>query len=670
MQQGSDQVKRGGFVRIATYALYTLAAIFPFTYYNSFLYWGTSTRSVLLILLTTLVGVAFAVSLFRKDTVFSIQKSPVLLALVLYFISLTISGIFGLSFENTFWSAIARTTGLWYFIHLGLLVFFLAKLCLDRTIQRKLILTVVVSTALYSFMAFLSPEGIGILFIGFNTDAFTFGNSTFAAMYLFGSFLLSIYYIVQSDAKKWWMFVFPIVILLSPEIISPHLWAGTLAGLPIGDAKATTYVILLSVVCLFFIWLISKIRDIKKRSITAYSIFGLACIGIVFFAVSLFSSNGYVRQAYLSQSTAARPLLWEISQKAISERPFFGWGADNFERVFEVMYDNRFLQNEYGNEPWFDRAHNVFIDQAVDNGVIGLVIYIGGFITVILCLIYSALRSLDKKDRVLASVLIVYFSLHLLELQTAFDTSISYVMLAIMLALAASVYHRTLAQVKGEEPLWTLRSRATRIVLACVMLVFFVWSFFWGLVPLVRAQITNGTIRTVGNSERRLPLYQTLFASPVDKHAFLWRTITDFQRGIGQNPEVLTKPERVKGLKAEAELFTKLYGEYVETHPTHYRAHLNLADILIYQRLFGINRLEEAQKVLDDAIGLVPQAPQAYWMKAVAYLYMGKFASASEYAQKALNLNPKIKQSQDITEYIERSIRTFPEVDLYFFKYI
>ena len=83
-----------------------------------------------------------------------------------------------------------------------------------------------------------------------------------------------------------------------------------------------------------------------------------------------------------------------------------------------------------------------------------------------------------------------------------------------------------------------------------------------------------------------------------------------------------------------------------------------------------MNKLEEAQTVLDTAITLMPQSPQPYWMKAVAYIYMRKFPLAREYAKKALELNPKITQSEAVAKYVEDSIKTFPEIDLFFFKQI
>jgi hypothetical protein len=561
--QSLQNGKKSKFWKYAEYVIYICVAIFPFTYFNSFLYWGTSVRSVLLILVMSVLGIGYAIrSLFKKGGILSFPKSSIGIALVVYIASFIISGIIGLSFENTFWSMATRTTGLWYFINLGLLIFFLVRILDDRSKQDKLILTVTLSTALYSFLAFLSPEGLNFLFFSFKSDGFTFGNSSFAAMYIFAAFILSLYYVFRAEVRKWWMYILPVVILLSPEIIRNKLWFGDTSEGIWGDARATTYVILLSLVCMLCIWAVSKIRDIKLKTKVAYGIFGAGMLGIVIFAVSLFSSDGFVRQAYLSQSTAIRPLLWEMSIDLIKERPFFGWGADNFERIYEKNYDNRFLQDEYGNEAWFDRAHNVFIDQAVDNGIIGLLLYMGLFVSILLSLIYTSLKSTEKNDRVLAVFLIVYFPLHLLEIQTAFDTSVSYPILALMIALSVVLHQRTRTHMKEDEHLWVV-PLSVKYITAVLLLVFFVWSLIWGWIPFVRAQLTNGDVRRAGSSEKRIPLYETMFASPVDAHAFLWRTITDFQRGIGQNPHVSRKKQNFSLIRIEN---TSLRTRHISVH--------------------------------------------------------------------------------------------------------
>lgn len=657
-----------GFWKFTEYLLYLFFILFPLVNYSSFLYGGTSTRSLNLIIVSAILGIGLALWLFKKDNLVSLAKSPLFIALGLYLVSLAVSGFLGLDPSTTFWSVATRMTGLWYFVSLGFFMLILWTVIAEEKRHHTLILGILLSTALYSVLDLLSKDGFGWLFKDFLNEGFTFGNTTFVAMYIFGAFLLSFYYLYQSEHKKWWMYCLPVVLIINPNIINKQVWSGDFSGGFIGAAQATSYVILFSLFVLLGIWLVSKIKEGKTRAVVSYSLFGVSLLIAIAASFSLLFPDGYMREAYLNRSSAARPLVWEISEKAIRQRPFFGWGADNFERVFEKNYDNRLLQDEYGNEAWFDRAHNVFIDQLVDNGSIGLLLYFLVYLVTILALIYTALNAHVRRDRVFASVLIVYFTLHIAELQTAFDTSISYPMLAFMFVSAAVLYHR--ARSANKSNLSVSLNQIARYAVGAVLLVFFSWSLIVGALPLARAQLANGAIRTVGSAEERMPLYPTLFGSSVDVQAFLWRTETDFQRGIAQNPKVLEDPAKVESLKKEIVIFENNYRDFLKKNPTNFRAHLNLADILIYQRLFEVDKLADAQQVLDQAIVLVPQSPQPYWMKAVGYIYMRKFPLAREYAKKALELNPKITQSEAVVKYVEDSIRTFPEIDLFFFRQI
>ncbi|MDQ3077173.1 MAG: O-antigen ligase family protein [bacterium] len=656
------------FWKITEWIFYIFFAVFPFINYKSYLYTGTSTRAINLIFVSSILGVGFALWYLRKKSTIAMHKNLIFGALGAYFLILCISALGGINSSTSFWSLATRMTGLWYFLNLGFFMVLLSAVIIDRTKLKKMIIVIVFSTALYSFLSFLSPEGIGFIFTNYTKDGFSFGNSTFAGMYIFGAFLLSLYYFYQSSAKKWWMYFLPLTIIINPNIINREVWFGNLSAGILGEARASAIVIFLSILGLFVILLISKIKDKTIRTRVSYSLFGLACIVMAFSVFSLLSPNGYLRNIYLSQATAARPVVWEIAQKSIQQNLLLGWGTDNFERAFEQNYDNRLLQNNYGAEAWFDRAHNIFVDQLVDNGVIGTLAYIFIYSVIILSLMYVALNSTEKNDRMLASILIIYFSLHLVELQTAFDTSISYIMIAFMITSAAVLLYRT-QEVHSKVNNFTLDNNRKYFV-AIPLLMFFVWSLIWGVIPFARAQSANGDIRKVGSAEKRIPLYNTLLGSNIDPHSFLWRTTTDFERGIADNPKVLEDKKKVEMLKREIIILENEYKKFIQDNPLHFRAHLNLADILIYQRLFEVDKLEEAQKVLDRAIVLVPQSPQPYWMKAVGYIYMRDFDKAREYAKKGYDLNPNIEQSAEVIKYVEESIKNFPDIDLYFFRQI
>lgn len=662
------ETHRSLFWKSITYAFVLFFVTFPFTNYGTFLYGGTSTRALNLIVFSGVAGIAFGAWLLRKERKLSFAKSPAVLVLGLYFASLTLSGILGLSFPTTFWSVVTRTTGVWYLLSLGVFMSLLWAVSNEPKNHNRLILSIILSTGVYAVADLLSNEGLGLLFANYPYDAFTFGNTTFASMYIFGAFLLALYYVAQATKRKWWMYALPIVLVISPNTLNKQIWFGDFSAGLAGEARATSYAIVLSIVMLFGMWCVSKTKDVNIRTNVSYALFGGALLSIAFAFMSLLSPTGYVRELYLSVGTEARPLVWEMSSKAIGQRPFFGWGADNFERVFEHNYDNRLLQDTYGNEAWFDRAHNIEIDQLVDNGGVGTLLYFMVYIVLGFGLLQTMLKSSVRNDRVFAAALLTYFSLHIVELQTAFDTSISYPMLAFMFVSAAALIHKTSAE--NNKKLLITPNRSSTYGAVIVLIGFLSWSLIAGALPFARAQVVNGTVRTVGSTEKRIPYYSTLFASPVDVHAFLWRTSTDFQRGIAENPKVLEDPEKVKALAKEIVVFEEGYRAYLEKNPDHFRAHLNLADILIYQMLFEVNKLTEAQEVLDQAILLVPQSPQPYWMKSVAYVYMRKFDLARAYAQKGLALNPQIKQSQAIVKYVEDSIKTFPEIDLFFFTQI
>lgn len=641
--------------------------LFPFITTNYFLYGPTALRSLNLILITALLGLMISLVLYRKSTQLSFRLSPILIALLSYVLILVISAVHGLDFGNSFWSLATRMTGLWYLAHLALFIFFIVDFIKTEKNLKRTILCITISTALYSICSLFGYEGLKWMFLGIQNDAFTFGNSTFAGMYIFGAFMLSLYYLYQSEKKKWWMYLIPITLVINPYILSRNVWFGDMSSGFVGEARASTYAIILSLLFMLISWAVSKIRNIKYRNRTIYSLFIFGTITLIFSAFSLLSPSGTLREIYMKQAAGARPLVWEMSGGIISERPILGFGPDNFERVYEFHYDNRILEERYGSEAWFDRAHNIFLDSLVDTGVLGLVSYILIYLTIIFCLIRVIIISPHRGDRVYANFLIIWFTLHIAELQTAFDTSISYPIIAFMLASVIILFNRL--PFRGIFNEYIIPSKL-KIILVSILTLFCTWSLIWGWLPVTRSQIANGYIRTVGSAEGRIPEYKVLFNSPVDAHSMLWRTVVDFQRGIGQNPRVLESPEKVVMLRKEIQIFEESYKEYVKENPTHFRALLNLADVLIYERLFGIDKLKEAQLVLDDAIKLVPQAPQPYWMKAVAYLYMRKFPEAKEYAKKSLEINPNITQSQDLVKYIDKSIKTFPEIDLYFFRQI
>ncbi|TSC68969.1 MAG: Uncharacterized protein G01um101466_251 [Parcubacteria group bacterium Gr01-1014_66] len=68
----------------------------------------------------------------------------------------------------------------------------------------------------------------------------------------------------------------------------------------------------------------------------------------------------------------ARFKIWHMAWQGFLERPFLGWGQENFYLVFQKYFD----PGLYGEETWFDRAHNIIFDWLIHAGILGLISYL------------------------------------------------------------------------------------------------------------------------------------------------------------------------------------------------------------------------------------------------------------------------------------------------------
>lgn len=658
------------------WAFYIFIALFPFLLYEGYLFNGTSTRAVNTVLFVELLALVLGIALLYKRQRLSFARSPVTVAFVLLLAALFVSSIIGADFHMSWWSKATRTTGLFYFVHMALLYFLFWGTFHEERSMRTFIKTFIVSTGIFSIASMVGQEGLGWLFESKPWSALTIGNSTFAGMYLFAAFMFSVYLIAtqQKESRRWWKYLVPIVFVINPYIVNFDLWRGAVnvfrAPLSIiGSAQASSLTLFLSIVLLCAFWLGSKIKKATVRRALLLVAVAAGAVAIAVAARSLLTPGGKAQEFYLTQASPTRPIVWEFSKEAIAQRPAFGWGVDNFDVVFQKYYDSRILEQKNGGEAWLDRAHNIFVDQTIESGYVGMGAYILVYLALFGSLLYVLLRSRERNDLALAAVLLVYFFGHLLELQTAFDTTITYVPLLCFAAIAGILFHRTRKAVTGRDHAFEAPA-AARYAIGAFFIAFAVALFFAGTVPIVRVETANGAIRRVGSSEKRIPMYKTLLSSPLDRGAFLWRTSNDIQRGVSLDPKMIEDPRQREGLKKELEVIVAAYESYLQDSPNDYRAILNLADIYIYQRLFEVDNLKKAHEALDHAVALVPQSPQAYWMKSVAYLYQAKFKEAREWAAKAYAVNPGVEESKRLVDYIDESVKAFPVIDLYSFRQI
>ena len=125
--------------------------------------------------------------------------------------------------------------------------------------------------------------------------------------------------------------------------------------------------------------------------------------------------------------------IWNMALQGAKERPVFGWGQENFNYVFNQNYQ----ASMYAQEPWFDRAHNQFLDWLVAGGFVGFVLYLSFYVLALWYLWRG--DTFDVTERALFTGLLAGFAFHNLFV---FDNLMSSVLFLGLLAYI-TVRHTT-----------------------------------------------------------------------------------------------------------------------------------------------------------------------------------------------------------------------------------
>ncbi len=124
--------------------------------------------------------------------------------------------------------------------------------------------------------------------------------------------------------------------------------------------------------------------------------------------------------------TDTRLTIWHMALEGAEQKPVTGWGQEGFNYVFNKYYEPKLNDQE----PWFDRAHNMYLDWLVAGGVPALLLF--------LALLGSAAYALYQRDvsRTERIILLSALAAYCFQGLFVFDNLFSYVPFAAILAIA------------------------------------------------------------------------------------------------------------------------------------------------------------------------------------------------------------------------------------------
>jgi O-antigen ligase/Tfp pilus assembly protein PilF len=346
------------------------------------------------------------------------KRSAIFLAMVLFVVVIGIADMFGAQPLRSFWSNFERMEGFIAILHLAAYLFVVGSVIRGEKIWNVLLnVSVGISTilSLQSFSELSSPTGALV-----RVDA-TLGNPTYFAVYLLFNIFIALVLLYRRRENKLWAGAYAVAAVFQVIALYNTGTRGTLLGLIGGLILAALIIVLRGAAY-------PRLRRVAGISLAVAVIGGGLFIALRHTSF-VQSSPILARVANISvtdTTVQSRIILWSrIGWSGFKERPLLGWGQDNFIVVFGKYYDPEM----YKQEPWFDRAHNVFVDWLIAGGALGLLAYLLLFGAGVYVLWKSDSFPLPEKA-LLFGLLAAYFFHNIF----VFDNLISYIYFTLFLA--------------------------------------------------------------------------------------------------------------------------------------------------------------------------------------------------------------------------------------------
>ncbi len=342
-----------------------LVALVPLIVANSLFFPYITGRGFFFRIVVSLaLGLWFVLAVWDKN--YRPRRGWLLYAVGALLLFSLLATIFGLNPTRSFWSNFERLEGLLLYLYLGAYFVLLVSLMKTERQWWWLWLTHLAVGALVSLYGLLQLFGGWQTGGGASRLGGTLGNPAYLAGYLLFLFFLTLF--LNSRRPAGWP-AWPFFVLAGLEAIVIYFTAtrGALLGLLVGVITAAA----------LYWWRGPAGNPWRRRA--GWGLLGLVLLIAAFFAWRqtdfVRSSEPLARLASISlddATTRARLTIWQMAWRGFLERPLVGWGPENFIAVFSKYYE----PSMYGQEPWFDRAHNIFLDWLVGAGVLGLLAYL------------------------------------------------------------------------------------------------------------------------------------------------------------------------------------------------------------------------------------------------------------------------------------------------------
>ena len=419
-------------LRYASLGLIFLTAFIPL-YVNNNLFFPFITGKAFAFRILVEIIFALWLLLVIRDKKYAPKFSKISLALTVFTVVIFITDMFGLNPLRSIWSNFERMEGWVMIVHLW--GYFIATTAIfgsgeeGRRMWHTFFNVSIVAAACVGFWGFLQIFGVAEIHQGSSRIDASLGNAAYMAVYMLIHAFIALYMSLVSREKKnigaaWWYIILGIIF---SYLLFETSTRGTILGLVGGIMLA------LGIFAVF-----GKGENKKSRIFSGVGIAVFVLLGVLLVVnkdasfIKKHETLNRLASISLNSEGQARQYIWPMAVKGIFETPktaILGVGQENFNYIFNSHYNPKM----WGQEQWFDRAHNVFLDWLVAGGLVGFILYISLFVLAVMALWKS---TLGFKEKALLTGTFVGYAIHNIFV---FDNIASYILFITMLGFVHSV---------------------------------------------------------------------------------------------------------------------------------------------------------------------------------------------------------------------------------------
>lgn len=558
----------------------------------------------------------FWLALIILDARFRPRRGMIIGAFLAFIGVLGLATIFGADPYQSFWSNYERMEGMVTYLHLAAL-FFMASSVFRGAADWRLTFHISVGVSIliagYGVLellglvtrpgSVLGEAGIGIYS--------RLGNQIYLAAYvLFHFFILG--FLFFTTRNIFWRVLYVTVGVFEFYVFIHTGTRGAFLGLLAGFAAFLVTLLIFS------------LRDRKKLALYTGGV--LLAAAVVIAGFFMLRDSAFVQQYPLlrrfadiritSATVASRFMIWGIAWEAFKERPVFGWGPGNF----IIPYAKYYNPNLFGNEPWFDRVHNMHLEWLVTSGVVGFLAY--------LSLIFSSIAVIGRLwwrrilNPLVAALFVGFLAAYLSQNTFVFDTIATYLYFVLFLALLQSFDWSTRTG-EHQEPQRVLPQGKIFLASLCIVAgIIFAATVHReqmrvakDIITMLNSVSAGKTVLNLTNQLDAMVKKQTFGTSEVrERFADLVFSAAQQSKNISKSDFTLLVSHGIDEMRKE-----------FEDHPQNVKTGITLAKLLQLQ--FAVsgnaNARDESILVYRRMLELAPHYPSLYIGLAEVYLTAG-----------------------------------------------